>query len=157
MLHYSLKSWKYEEVFPSEGQEQLRCIYCTSLQFGENAHAKTHMHKRAGRLSSGVCALLYLTLRHTIHHSVDHCTLSPKAHNKTDIGEETKQEAEKDGGWERPWRVYLCAHMMVERKSCSFVWNDEFCSPPFLILSLEHAASHVAACISMSARKWKSI
>lgn len=55
----------------------------------------THIQKGLGDCPLQ-CVLLYLSLRHTIHHSVDHCTLSPKAHNKTDTGGETKKEGKKE-------------------------------------------------------------
>ena len=115
-----------------------------------------HTHKRV-RDCPLECVLLYLSLRHTIHHFVDHCTLSPKAHNKTDIGRETKKEAEEGReGW--GWRLlgvrwFTCVHVCVRmflwrRKQPRFllhcVWSDEFKDQTFFILSgfLVHTVVH---------------
>lgn len=56
-------------------------------------HTHTHTHRR-GDCPLECAVYLYLSPRHTIHHSVDHCILSPKAHNKPDTG-----ERETGGGW----------------------------------------------------------
>lgn len=67
-------------------------------------HTVKHTHTGGGGDCPLECVVyLYLCLRHTIHHSVDHCILSPKAHNKPDIGEGERERERRvvggGGGW----------------------------------------------------------